>query len=171
MVSNNSSLRERVESLCWQHDEGQGFVLRSGKVSSAYFDKLLITGNVALRNEVVSAFAKAVPRGQTDAICGIEIGSIPFASIVAHELGLPTFVARKERKTYGTQKIIEGGNVTGMNVCVVEDTITSGGQLLKTIDDLRTAGATVTDALCLYVRNTPTFGRFKEHNVNLISIL
>jgi orotate phosphoribosyltransferase len=59
---------------------------------------------------------------------------------------------RKEAKTYGTCQLAEGTDIEGRRLTVVEDVVTSGGQVVASCGDLRARGATVEHALCVIDR-------------------
>jgi orotate phosphoribosyltransferase len=65
---------------------------------------------------------------------------------------LPTAFVRKEAKTYGTCRLAEGGDVDGRRLTIVEDVVSSGGQVVLSAGDLRERGATVEDALIVIDR-------------------
>jgi orotate phosphoribosyltransferase len=67
---------------------------------------------------------------------------------------LPTVFVRKEAKTYGTCQLAEGVAIAGRRLTVIEDVVTSGGQVVTSCDDLRARGAIVTDALCVIDRES-----------------
>ena len=60
-------------------------------------------------------------------------------SVAAH--WLPALYVRKKAKEYGTCQFAEGGEFTGKKLLIVEDVITTGGQVLLSAEDLRKAGA------------------------------
>jgi orotate phosphoribosyltransferase len=66
--------------------------------------------------------------------------------------GLPAVFVRKEAKTYGTCQLAEGGEVDGRRTVVVEDVVTTGGQVLLSCADLRARGALVETVLCVIDR-------------------
>ena len=68
------------------------------------------------------------------------------------EVGLPVVFVRKEKKDYGTLKIAEGVSIEGKRLCVVEDVITTGGQVVKSTEALRSAGAKVGFVICVIWR-------------------
>jgi len=127
------------------------FVLRSGAVSDEYFDKYLFESDPRLLAAIGDALAPLVPEG-TEALAGLETGGIPLAVILSQRTGLPALFVRKEAKTYGTCKLAEGGPVSGRRLLVVEDVVTSGGQLAASTRDLRERGAIVEHALCVIDR-------------------
>jgi orotate phosphoribosyltransferase len=129
------------------------FVLRSGAVSNEYFDKYLFESDPPLLREVATALAPLVP-ADTDALAGLELGGVPIATMVSQILGLPALFVRKEAKTYGTCRLAEGGDVDGRRLTVVEDVVTSGGQVITSCGDLRDRGAIVTHAVCVIDRES-----------------
>jgi len=70
----------------------------------------------------------------------------------ALETGVPTLFVRRRAKTYGTARLAEGPAVDGRRLLVVEDVVTSGGQIIESVTELRNLGATVTTALCVIDR-------------------
>ena len=83
-----------------------------------------------------------------DVVGGLTMGADPVAAAILHAsaaAGRPVdaCVVRKEAKTHGLHKRIEGPGVAGRRVLVVEDTSTTGGSALTAVEALREAGATV----------------------------
>jgi orotate phosphoribosyltransferase len=92
-----------------------------------------------------------------DAIGGLTLGADPIACAVSYASAtgaapLRAFTVRKEPKTHGTGKLIEGAFQSGDRVVVVEDTITTGSSAKKAIDAVRAAGGTVIGVLALVDR-------------------
>jgi orotate phosphoribosyltransferase len=127
------------------------FRLRSGVTSNEYFDKYLFEADPALLRDLATAMAPLVPEG-TDALAGLELGGVPLATMLSQVTGLPTRFVRKKAKEYGTEKLAEGGDIAGQRVCVVEDVVTSGGQVVESCDALRAEGAVITGVLCVIDR-------------------
>ena len=92
-----------------------------------------------------------------DAVGGLTLGADPvshaisFASALA---GVPirSFTVRKEAKSHGAAKLIEGPFHPGDRVVIVEDVITTGGSALKAINAVRTAGGFVLGVLAVVDR-------------------
>ena len=61
-------------------------------------------------------------------------------------------LVRKEAKTYGTAKLAEGPEIDGRRILVVEDVITTGGQVIASTEELRSRGAIVESVLCVIDR-------------------
>jgi orotate phosphoribosyltransferase len=127
------------------------FTLRSGRTSNEYFDKYLFEADPALLRAIAEHMAELVPPG-ADALAGLELGGIPLVTMLAQVTGLPALFVRKAAKEYGTCRFAEGGEVAGRTLVVVEDVVTSGGQVVLSAGDLRGEGATVTDVLCVIDR-------------------
>ena len=129
------------------------FTLRSGVVSNEYFDKYLFEAEPALVRAIAEAMAPLVPDG-TEALAGLELGGVPLAVMLSQVTGLPTLFVRKEAKSYGTCRLAEGGDLDGRRVTVVEDVVTSGGQVVTSCGDLGARGAIVEHALCVIDRES-----------------
>jgi len=127
------------------------FTLRSGAVSHEYFDKYLFESDPGLVREIAEALAPLVPEG-TEGLAGLELGGVPLAVMLSQVTAIPTLFVRKEAKTYGTCRLAEGGELDGRRVTVVEDVVTSGGQVVTSCGDLRDRGAIVEHALCVIDR-------------------
>lgn len=84
-----------------------------------------------------------------DAIAGIAVAGIPHSSALAYTLKRPSVFVRTEAKAHGTRSQIEGGDVRGQRVLLVEDLVTTGSSSLSGVTALREAGAKVTDCLCI----------------------
>ena len=127
------------------------FTLRSGVVSNEYFDKYLFESDPALLRTIAEMLAPLLP-SDTEALAGLELGGVPIATMLSQVTGLPALFVRKEAKTYGTCRLAEGGDVDGRRLTVVEDVVTSGGQVVLSCGDLRERGAIVTHAVCVIDR-------------------
>lgn len=129
------------------------FTLRSGAVSNVYFDKYRFEADPKLLAEITAEMAKTLPAGH-DMLAGLEMGGIPVATMLGQHTGLPVLFVRKKAKDYGTCKLAEGGELAGKKLLVVEDVVTSGGQILLSVAELRALGATVTDVVCVIDRES-----------------
>src|SRR6266508_3593456 len=105
------------------------FRLRSGQVSDVYFDKYRFESEPVLLREMVLSMQHLVPQG-IDGLAGLELGGVPLAALLSQELRIPTYFVRKKAKEYGTCQLAEGGEVRGKHLLVVEDVVTSAGQVL-----------------------------------------
>ncbi|MEU4192497.1 phosphoribosyltransferase family protein [Kribbella sp. NPDC026611] len=131
------------------------FLLRSGQTSTEYFDKYAFEADPVLLDEIAAAMVELVPP-DTEVLAGLEMGGIPVVTALARHTGLPCAFVRKEPKPYGTRRLAEGTNTTGRTVTIVEDVVTTGGQIILSTQSLRATGATITHALCVLNRNPTT---------------
>jgi orotate phosphoribosyltransferase len=84
----------------------------------------------------------------TEVLAGLELGGVPIATAMSLESGLPVVFVRKSAKDYGTCQIIEGQQVAGRKVALVEDVITTGGAVADAVESVRAAGADVIVVVC-----------------------
>lgn len=127
------------------------FLLRSGQVSHEYFDKYLFEADPVLLREIAQQLATMIP-STTDVLAGLEMGGIPIVTQLSQISAYPSLFVRKKAKPYGTCKLAEGGEVQGKHLLIIEDVVTSGGQIKLSAQALRSQGATVTDVLCVIDR-------------------
>lgn len=127
------------------------FKLRQGLVSNEYFDKYLFESNPTLLNEIANQLSKLIPEG-TEVLAGLEMGGIPIATALSLKTGIPVVFVRKEAKAYGTCKLAEGIDIQHKNICIIEDVVTTGGQIMLSAKDLIDVGANVKNVLCVIVR-------------------
>ena len=133
------------------------FVLSSGQHASWYVDlrRILLDGRVApLAGRVMLDLTADLAY---DAVGGHTRGADPGATAMMHAAasrGTPVdaFVVRKKEKEHGTQRQIEGPDVTGRRVLAVEDTSTTGRSVLTAVEALREAGAEVVGVAVLVDR-------------------
>ena len=145
------------------------FVLRSGRTADRYFDKYRFESDPSLLAAIVEELVPLVPPS-TGGLAGLELGGVPIATLLSAKTGLPTFFVRKQAKKYGTEKICEGGDVGGMRLLMVEDVVTTGGQILLSAQDLRAEGAVVTHALCVIDREAGGADRVRAEGIELRSL-
>jgi len=126
--------------------EGE-FTLRSGQISTRYFDKYRFEGDPELLRPLARVMADLLPEG-TEIIAGLELGGVPLVTAISLETGLPAAFVRKEAKTYGTCRAIEGQDVAGRKVTFIEDVITTGGAVSDALDLARGEGADVLAVIC-----------------------
>ncbi|HEY1488044.1 MAG TPA: orotate phosphoribosyltransferase [Micromonosporaceae bacterium] len=159
-------LGARVHATALLHGS---FVLRSGVTTDHYFDKYRFEADPALLREVAEAMAPLVPAG-TEALAGLELGGIPLATVVGQVTGLPVRFIRKQAKAYGTAQLAEGGPVSGLQLTIIEDVVTSAGAIVAALGALRDLGATVTTAVCAIDRETGGAATLRDLGVELRSV-
>ena len=128
------------------------FKLRSGLTSKEYFDKYRFESQPEVLKEIAKQMKDKIP-ADTEVLAGLEMGGIPIAVALSMETGIPVCFVRKEAKEYGTCKFAEGAEVKDKKVCIVEDVITTGGQVVISAGDLKSVGANINKVICVINRN------------------
>ena len=150
MTTTDTALAADIDATCRLTGE---FTLRSGQVSSEYFDKYLFEADPLLLARVAREVAQLLP-AETDLLGGLEMGGIPLATAVSGILGrTPALFVRKQAKTYGTCKLAEGPDFAGKRVTLIEDVITTGGAVRDATRALREGGAIVEVVVCAIDRS------------------
>ncbi len=145
------------------------FVLTSGAISDYYIDiKKASTDPTTLRliAEQMSQYTKGY-----DMLAGMELGAVPLVVALALETNIPYVIIRKEKREHGTGKQIEGGDVKGKNVLLVEDVTTSGGSVVKSIQVLRENQAEVEKVLTVVDREAGAKDLLKKLEVEFIPLV
>jgi orotate phosphoribosyltransferase len=163
----NFDLARRVHAASYL--TGQ-FTLRSGRTATEYFDKYRFESDPVLLDEIAQWMAPLVPSG-TEVLAGLEMGGIPVVTALGRHTGLPCAFVRKQAKPYGTRRLAEGAEVAGRRVLVVEDVVTSGGQIVLSTADLRSLGALVNQALCVIDRGQGGADALAVEGIDLLSLL
>ncbi|MEI7973343.1 MAG: orotate phosphoribosyltransferase [Bdellovibrio sp.] len=141
-------LAQRIYEVAYLRGD---FLLRSGQRSSEYFDKYRFEAEPLLLREIARHLVPLIPR-DTEILAGLELGGVPIATAISLQTGLPLAFVRKKAKDYGTCRVAEGLDLKARKVLVVEDVITTGGQVLSSVEDLRQLGALVTHVACVIYR-------------------
>lgn len=146
------------------------FVLRSGRTANEYFDKYQFEADPALLDEVAAGMAGLVPEG-TEVLAGLEMGGIAVVTALGRHVGLPCAFVRKTAKPYGTRRLAEGAEVAGRRVLVVEDVVTSAGQIVISARQLRELGAHIDHALCVIDREEGGTEALAAEGITLLPML
>lgn len=159
--THKTRLAQLVQELAITHGK---VTLASGKEANFYVDMRRATlhhqaapliGHVMLDLLDEAGYGP----GEIDAVGGLTMGADPVATAIMHAaasraLDVDAFVVRKEAKGHGLKKRVEGPDVTGKRVVVLEDTSTTGGSPIEAAKALREAGAHVVAVAVVVDRNT-----------------
>jgi orotate phosphoribosyltransferase len=154
------------------------FTLASGKQSTFYIDARLTTmspeGLSTIGPLALSALRQT--EWQLDAIGGLTLGADPITYAISYasantDQPLRAFTVRKELKTHGTGKLIEGPFKQGDHVAVIEDVITTGGSAIRAIDAVRAAGGIVAGVLALVDREEGGRQAIEKAGVPVIALV
>ncbi|XP_054716664.1 uncharacterized protein LOC129226096 [Uloborus diversus] len=167
MMANKTSLIQQLLK-CGVFNVGN-FILKSGISSPIYID----LRKVIQFPDVILGLSKAVRNKQIEAniessvICGVPYTALPIASVYSVEYKIPMVMKRKEQKTYGTKKLVEGIFETRIKCLVIEDIVSSGMSVIETVDALRKEGLIVTDCIVIVDRKQGGCENLSEHGIKL----
>ena len=160
MTDQDDSLRSLRALLAERSARRGQFTLASGRTSSLYIDARLTTMSPEGLT-LIGPLGLAVLRQsgwRVDAVGGLTLGADPiafaisYASMLDGTTPLRAFTVRKEAKTHGTGRLIEGPFRAGDRVAVIEDVITTGASALRAAEAVRAAGGHVAGVLALVDR-------------------
>ncbi len=131
-------------------------VLSSGKESDYYVDLRKATLHHRASRLIGSLMRELTSDWDYTGVGGLTLGADPVATAIMHAEGRPVdaFVVRKSAKAHGMQKLIEGFDVAGQRVLVVEDTSTTGASPLTAVRAVREAGGVVVGVATVVDRAT-----------------
>ena len=170
--------QELLTSLLAERSSKKGhFILASGRESEFYIDARLTTmspdGLAVIGRLGLSTLQQSGWR--VDAVGGMTLGADPVSYAISYASAglsnpLRAFTVRKEAKTHGTGKLIEGPFRSGDQVVVIEDVITTGGSALRAIEAVRTEGGTISGVLAVVDRQEGGREKLESAGVSVISL-
>lgn len=148
-----NELAELVKELAVVHGK---VTLSSGKEADYYVDLRRATLHHRASRLIGTLLRQLTVDWDYVAVGGLTLGADPVATALMHAEGDPinAFVVRKEAKKHGMQRRIEGPDIVGKRVLVVEDTTTTGNSPLTAVAALREAGAEVVGVATVVDRAT-----------------
>jgi orotate phosphoribosyltransferase len=142
VVTDRDELLTLITELAVVHGE---VILSSGREADYYIDLRRITLHAKAAPLVGRVMREVTADWSYDAAGGLTLGADPVGTAIMHASGgaVDAFVVRKSEKEHGMQRRVEGPDVAGRRVLVVEDVSTTGSSPLTAVDALREAGAEV----------------------------
>ncbi len=141
-----------IKAVHFRADEP--FTFTSGLASPVYIDcrKLISYPRVraTLMDFAVAKLYRDVGFEQFDGVAGGETAGIPFAAWIAERLAQPMYYVRKKPKGFGRDAQIEGDDVDGKRILLVEDLTADGGSKVKFAEALAKAGADIRHIFVLF---------------------
>jgi orotate phosphoribosyltransferase len=170
-VTARAELLELIRSLAIVHGR---VTLSSGKEADHYVDLRRITLSAKAAPLVGAVMLDLASGIDYDSVGGLTMGADPVALAMlhaAHGAGreLDACVVRKEGKSHGLQRRVEGPDVAGRRVLAVEDTSTTGGSVLTAVEGLREAGAIVAAVAVIVDRDTGARERVEEQGLTYLA--
>ena len=161
LLDSRQQLQQLITRLAVVHGQ---VTLASGRTAEYYVDLRKVT----LHHQAAPLIGQllldllqtaGLGPGAVSAVGGLTMGADPVAAALLHAaasrgLELDAFVVRKEAKTHGLQRQVEGPDVAGLSVVVVEDTSTTGGSVMTAVKALQDAGAQVKAVVVIVDRDT-----------------
>lgn len=126
------------------------FTFVSGIKSPIYCDNRKVIGYPEGRTTVVEGFIEALEGKEYDVLAGTATAGIPWAAFVADRLNVPMSYIRSAAKAHGAGNQIEGADLAGKNVIVVEDLISTGGSSIKAVEAALAAGAKSVEVIAIF---------------------
>jgi orotate phosphoribosyltransferase len=179
MLADIERLRDIIQEHCFRYGD---FTLASGRKSSFYFDGRRATFRPAAAKLIGEALVDVVLASGATAVGGPALGAVPIAMAVGlasltRSRELPVFVVRSEAKQHGAGGLVvqpynDGGDVlsSGARVAIVEDTITTGGSVLKAIDAVEELGAGIALLAVLVERAEGGANALREKGYDVASV-
>jgi len=151
------------------------FKLTSGKTSPYYIDLRLVPSFPDALQRVCDFYLSLI-RGDLgtegfDRVAGIPTAGIPFASIIAYRLQKPFLYVRPTRRLHGRERRIEGVVMPGDRILLIDDLITTGHSLRRSVAAVRAEGGLVTDAVVLLDREEGGRERLAKEGVKAHCLL
>ena len=151
------------------------FSLSGGRLSPYYIDLRIIPSFPEVFRRVTNFYVDIVLNDigpdRITRIAGIPTAGISLASVLAYSLKKPFLYVRKEEKTYGRERRVEGILNPGDRVLLVDDLITTGGNLISAAKAILSEGGIVEDALVLIDREEGGKKSLEENGMNLHYLL
>lgn len=118
---------------------------KSGIVSPVYVDNRRLPYHPKQWQVVIEGFQNLIADDSIDfeVIAGVAVGGVPHSSALGYATQKPSVFVRKEAKGYGKGQRVEGGDIDGKQILLVEDLVTTGGSSLSGVEALRNEGAVI----------------------------
>ena len=173
-TQDRAALRELLRRLSVKRGE---FVLASGAHSSFYIDARLTTMSGEGQRMIGRVGLLELHRKgwNPSHVGGLTLGADPVSYAIAHASAIAgraidAFTVRKEAKGHGRGRLIEGADLAGRRVVVIEDVITTGGSALRAIENVREAGAEVIGVLAVVDRGEGGRNALEQEGVDVITL-
>ena len=130
------------------------FQLKSGEKSDIYVNIKNVISFPSLHQLICSVITEKIKSNKTNVncICGTPYGAVSFASYISIVEKIPMIFLRKESKTYGTKRQIEGVFSPGQTVILIEDVVTTGQSVIDAANQLERQGLHVVQIIAVFSR-------------------
>jgi len=156
------------------------FILSSGKESSYYIDARAVTltseGAYLCAEIILDLIKPCTFEEASSCIGGPSLGADPILGAIAalaylKGLNLKTFIIRKEEKSYGRRREVEGPDlVKGESAILIDDVVTTGESLLRAAKILKKMNINVKKVISIVDRQEGAEENLKREGLELVSI-
>ena len=152
------------------------FILSSGGESNYYFDGRILSLDPEGAYLIGRCLLPLVLESGAKAVGGPTLGADPIVAALAitsyiEDTPISAFVVRSKAKEYGTRKLIEGTLTKGSSVAIVDDTCSTGGNLLHAIEAVEAEGCSVVKVLVILDREQGGSDTLKSHGYKFTSLM
>lgn len=149
---------------------GEPFILTSGQKSNYYINGKLTAGDPEGLYCIARLILEEAQKLGAEAVGGPTLGADPIVGAIAalsYLAGtpMPLFIVRKEAKQHGARQQVEGSDISGKKVVMVEDVITTGGSVFKAINVVKELGCKILNVVCLVDREQGGREAFAEAGI------
>ncbi|MFA6257646.1 MAG: orotate phosphoribosyltransferase [Candidatus Paceibacterota bacterium] len=146
---------------------------KSGIVAPIYIDNREFPFHPSSWKVVIESFQELIKKNNInfDIIAGVAVGGIPHSAALGFSLNKPSIFIRKEAKDHGTKSLVEGGNIKGKKVILIEDLVSTGGSSLNAVKEIRNAEGIVNECLVIVGYDfMEAKENFKNNDVKLFTL-
>lgn len=150
------------------------FTLASGKISPYYVDLRLVPSYPDMFDKLADLCVDLIKREigrRIDKFAGVPYAGLSLATLVSFKLRSPLIFVRREKKTHGRMKIVEGLFKRGDHVVLIDDLATTGGSLLDAGNAIRAEGGIVEHAVVILDREEGAKKMLENNNIRLHSCM
>jgi orotate phosphoribosyltransferase len=147
------------------------FTFASGIRSPIYCDNRQMIAYPEEREQIIDAFINKSQNYDFDIVAGTSTAGIPWASWISDKMNKPMAYIRGAKKGHGAGNQIEGANVDGNKVLVIEDLISTGGSSFSAVEAVREEGGSCVAVVAIFTYDFQKARRiFKEGGCELLTL-
>ncbi len=140
--------------------------LKSGLITPIYVDNRILSSFPDSWRDIIETMASRIIELDLsyDVIAGVEGAGTAHGAALAYRLNVPFVTVRQRAKTYGNKSRIDGVEVDGKRVLIIQDHLSTGLSLVDAVNALRNENAIVTDCFAITNFDMPETTRFFVKN-------